>query len=107
MLVVMNFLNRMVMSVASDDMFSRFVMGLMYNDIFDNLNTSMNTLVGRLQATAMGVIVLCIVIAGFMFFFGENTSRTAKKWLGYIFAGAILVFGATTWGSTIKGVSGF
>lgn len=80
---------------------------LPYNDFFDNVATAVTTFTGKMQGIALGVIVACLVVTGFMFIFGEGPSRTAKKWLIYIITGAVIIFGAATFGSTIKTVSGF
>jgi len=61
----------------------------------------------QLQGIAIGVIALCIIIAGFMFFLGEGMSRKAKSWLGFIIFGAVLVFGAATIAQTIQTTAGF
>lgn len=80
---------------------------LAYNDIFANVKTSLTSLTKNIQNITMSVVVLCIVITGVMFIFGEGPSRTAKKWLLYIGIGAFLVWGATTLGTTIQDVTGF
>ncbi|MEK4181680.1 TrbC/VirB2 family protein [Aeribacillus sp. FSL K6-1121] len=80
---------------------------LPYNDFFSNVSNAVSTFTGKLQGISLVVIICCIAITGFMFLFGEGPSRTAKKWLIYIITGAVLIFGASTLGSTIKSVSGF
>ncbi len=80
---------------------------LAYNDIFANVKASLTSLTKNIQNITMSVVVLCIVITGVMFIFGEGPSRTAKKWLLYIGIGAFLVWGATTLGTTIQDVTGF
>ncbi|MFB7304591.1 MULTISPECIES: TrbC/VirB2 family protein [Bacillati] len=89
------------------NLLQRLTNNLPYNDFFDNVSTSVSTFTGKLQGIALGVIIACIVITGFMFIFGEGPSRTAKKWLMYIIIGAVLIFGAATLGDTVKNVSGF
>lgn len=80
---------------------------LAYNDIFDSVSGSLETFTGKLQGIGLVTIVTCLAIIGFMFMFGEGPSRTAKKWLFYVIAGAFLLFGAATLGSTIKDTAGF
>lgn len=80
---------------------------LVYNDFFDNVRTALTTLTGKIQGIALAVIILCIVLSGVMFLMGEEMSRNAKKWLGYIIIGALLIFGAATLGTTIQGLGGF
>ena len=81
--------------------------GLERMDFFDNVSKFMSTATSKLQGIALTVIVFCIAVTGFMFLFGEGPSRTAKKWFGYIVFGAIIIFGASTLGQTIKSVGGF
>lgn len=76
-------------------------------DFFDNVSTFMSNMTGKIQGISLTVIVFCICVTGVMFLFGEGPSRTAKKWLTYIVIGAVIVFGASTIGSTIKSVGGF
>ncbi len=80
---------------------------LVFNDFFSNVESAVSTLTGKLQSVSLTIIIACIVITGLMFLFGEGPSRSAKKWLIYIIAGAVIIFGASTLGSTIKDVSGF
>lgn len=80
---------------------------LVFNDIFSNVQETLMDLTTNIQGITMSVVVLCIVITGVMFIFGEGPSRTAKKWLLYIGVGAFLVWGAATLGTTIQDVSGF
>lgn len=89
------------------NLIQRVASSLTYNDFFSNVSSAVSTFTGKVQGISMAVIVACIVITGIMFLFGEGPSRTAKKWLLYIIAGSILIFGAATLGSTIKDVSGF
>lgn len=89
------------------DLYIAFYIKLLtYNDFFDSVSGAMNSWTGRLQAIGLVTIIFCICIAGFMFFFGEEMSRNAKKWLMRIVIGAALVFGAGTLGQTIQGVTG-
>ncbi|MDM5335785.1 TrbC/VirB2 family protein [Fictibacillus enclensis] len=87
--------------------FIQSITNVTYNDFFSNVGSSVTSFTGKLQGLALGVIICCIVITGFMFLFGEGPSRTAKKWLVYVVIGAVLIFGAATLGSTIQDVSGF
>lgn len=80
---------------------------LVYNDIFDNVSSSLDTFTGKLQGIGLVVIVACLAIIGLMFMFGEGPSRTAKKWLIYIIIGGFILFGAATLGSTIQDTAGF
>lgn len=80
---------------------------LAYNDFFSNVSTAISSFTSKLQGISLVIIVACIAVTGLMFLFGEGPSRTAKKWLVYIIVGAVLIFGASTLGSTIKDVSGF
>ncbi|RBP59279.1 TrbC/VIRB2 family protein [Alkalibaculum bacchi] len=80
---------------------------LVYNDFFSNVKTAIASFTSSVQGIALTVIIACIVITGLMFVFGEGPSRTAKKWLMYIIIGAVLIFGASTLGTTIRDVSGF
>lgn len=80
---------------------------LVFNDFFSNVQRALTSFTGKLQGISMSVIIACIVITGLMFLFGEGPSRTAKKWLMYIVVGAVIIFGASTIGSTVKDVSGF
>lgn len=83
------------------------MMGITYNDFFSNVKKAVSTFTTKLQGISLVVIVACIAITGLMFVFGEGPGRTAKKWLMYIVIGSLLVFGASTLGSTIKNVGGF
>lgn len=76
-------------------------------DFFDNVGRFMETITGRLQTISLSVIIFCVAVTGLMFVFGEGPSRTAKRWLTYIVIGAIIIFGASTIGQTIKSVGGF
>lgn len=76
-------------------------------DFFDNINKFMGNATGKLQGISLSVVIFCVAVTGVMFLFGEGPSRTAKKWLTYIIIGALIVFGASTIGSTIKSVGGF
>lgn len=76
-------------------------------DFFSNVQQAVSTFTGKVQGISLTVIIACIVITGLMFVFGEGPSRTAKKWLVYIIAGAVLIFGASTLGTTIQDISGF
>lgn len=76
-------------------------------DFFDNVSNFMSNVTGKIQGISLSVIVFCICVTGIMFLFGEGPSRTAKKWLTYIVIGALIIFGASTIGSTIKSVGGF
>lgn len=80
---------------------------MVYNNIFKNVQTSLQELTKNIQGITMSVVVLCIVITGIMFIFGEGPSRVAKKWLMFIGVGAFLVWGAATLGTTIQDVTGF
>lgn len=80
---------------------------MVFNDIFTNVQSTLQDLTSNIQGITMSIVVLCIVITGVMFIFGEGPSRTAKKWLLYIGVGSFLVWGATTLGSTFQDVSGF
>lgn len=80
---------------------------LMYNDLFSNVESAVSTFTGKLQGISLTIIIACLAITGLMFVFGEGPSRAAKKWLIYIIVGALIIFGAATFGSTIKDVSGF
>lgn len=81
--------------------------GLSRMDFFDNVAKFMQNTTTKMQGIALSIIVFCIVVTGLMFLFGEGPSRTAKKWLTYIVIGALIIFGASTMGSTIKSVGGF
>ncbi|MFP7474485.1 TrbC/VirB2 family protein [Niallia taxi] len=83
------------------------IQNLAYNDIFDNVSTSLDTFTGKLQGIGLGVIIACLAVIGVMFMFGEGPGRTAKKWLLYIIAGGFILFGAATLGSTIQDTAGF
>ncbi|KRU39992.1 TrbC/VirB2 family protein [Clostridium sporogenes] len=76
-------------------------------DFFDNVKSFMDNITSKLQGLSLSVVVCCICITGLMFLFGEGPSRTAKKWLTYIVIGALITFGASTLGDTIKSVGGF
>ena len=76
-------------------------------DFFSNVESMLTTLTGRIQAIALSAIILCIVIVGAMFLFGEGPSRAAKRWLGWIIVGAILIFGAATIAQTVQTTLGF
>lgn len=76
-------------------------------DFFDNVAKFMTNITSRLQGISLSVIIFCVVVTGTMFLFGEGPSRTAKKWLTYIVIGALIIFGASTIGQTIKSVGGF
>uniref|UniRef100_UPI003450ACCC TrbC/VirB2 family protein n=1 Tax=Carnobacterium sp. TaxID=48221 RepID=UPI003450ACCC len=80
---------------------------MVYNDIFKNVQTTLQELTKNIQGITMSMVVLCIVITGLMFIFGEGPSRTAKKWLLYIGVGAFLVWGAATLGTSLQDVTGF
>ncbi|HAQ5095814.1 TPA: TrbC/VirB2 family protein [Enterococcus faecium] len=85
---------------------SKFAM-LPRMDFFDNVSKFMSNMTSKLQGISLSVIIFCIVVTGLMFLFGEGPGRTAKKWLTYIVIGAIIIFGASTIGQTIKSVGGF
>lgn len=76
-------------------------------DFFSNVSKFIANATNKLQGIALTVIIFCIAVTGFMFIFGEGPSRTAKKWLMYIVIGAVIIFGASTLGQTIKSVGGF
>lgn len=76
-------------------------------DFFSNVQNFMQNITSKVQGISLSIIIFCIVVTGLMFLFGEGPSRTAKKWLTYIVIGSIIVFGASTLGSTIKDVGGF
>ncbi|HFU7090106.1 TPA: TrbC/VirB2 family protein [Bacillus cereus] len=78
---------------------------LVYNDIFDSVGNIFKEWAGRLQSTAMWIALLCVVITGLMFMFGEGPSRKAKTWLLYIIGGCIIVWGAMEIVQTVQGVS--
>jgi len=78
---------------------------LTYNDFFSSVKGAIQTWTEKIQNITLAIIVLCVVIVGVMFLFGEGPSRTAKKWLMYIIVGGVLVWGATTLGTTIKAVT--
>lgn len=89
------------------NLLENIITNLSYNDFFSNVQQAISTFTGKLQGISLTVIIACLVVVGLMFLFGEGPSRTAKKWLIYIISGAIIIFGASTLGSTIKDVSGF
>lgn len=76
-------------------------------DFFDNISSFMGNMTSKIQGISLSVVIFCVCVAGLMFLFGEGPSRTAKKWLTYIVVGALIIFGASTIGSTIKSVGGF
>ncbi|WP_077356027.1 TrbC/VirB2 family protein [Virgibacillus halodenitrificans] len=80
---------------------------LSYNDLFSNVESAVSTFTGKLQGISLTVIIACLAITGLMFIFGEGPSRAAKKWLIYIIVGAVIIFGASTFGTTIQDISGF
>lgn len=87
-------------------MTSKF-MNLPTMDFFDNVSNFMGNLTSKIQGISLSVVIFCVCVTGLMFLFGEGPSRTAKKWLTYIVVGALIIFGASTIGSTIKSVGGF
>lgn len=76
-------------------------------NFFSNVAAMIASITTQLQGIAIGVIVLCLVVVGFMFLFGEGPSRAAKRWLGWIVLGAVIVFGAATIAQTIQTTAGF
>lgn len=84
-----------------------FIGNITTYDTFDNISKFASNITSKLQAISMSVIVCCIVIVGCMFIFGEGPSQKAKKWLTYIVVGSLIIFGASTIGSTIKSIGGF
>lgn len=78
---------------------------VVYNDIFDSFGNILKTFAGRLQSVSFWVAVVCVVVVGVMFMFGEGAARGAKKWLLYIIAGCIVVWGAMEFVQTVQGVS--
>ncbi|MDZ5560764.1 TrbC/VirB2 family protein [Enterococcus cecorum] len=76
-------------------------------DFFDNISNFMGNMTSKIQGISLSVVIFCVCATGLMFLFGEGPSRTAKKWLTYIVVGALIIFGASTIGSTIKSVGGF
>ena len=76
-------------------------------DFFDNISNFMGNTTSKIQGISLSVVIFCVCVTGLMFLFGEGPSRTAKKWLTYIVVGALIIFGASTIGSTIKSVGGF
>lgn len=76
-------------------------------DFFDNISSFMGNMTSKIQGISLSVVIFCVCVTGLMFLFGEGPSRTAKKWLTYIVVGALIIFGASTIGSTIKSVGGF
>lgn len=76
-------------------------------DFFDNISNFMGNMTSKIQGSSLSVVIFCVCVTGLMFLFGEGPSRTAKKWLTYIVVGALIIFGASTIGSTIKSVGGF
>lgn len=88
-------------------LFDLAMMGITYNDFFSNVKKAVSTFTSKLQGISLALIIACIVVTGLMFVFGEGPSRAAKKWLMYIVIGSLLIFGASTLGSTIKNVGGF
>lgn len=78
---------------------------LLYNDAFSSISSALNEWTGKIQGITLSIAVFCLVIVGVLFFFGEESSRKAKKWLIYIIIGCVIVWGAATFGSTIKGVT--
>lgn len=87
--------------------FKEKLLFLPYNDFFSSVQKSFETLTTKIQGISLAIVVACIVVTGLMFLFGEGPSRAAKKWLLYIILGATVIFGATTFGDTIKSVGGF
>lgn len=85
----------------------RITGNLVYNDFFSNVESAISTFTGKLQGISLTIIIACIGITGLMFLFGEGPSRTAKRWLVFICVGAVLIFGASTLGTTIRDISGF
>ncbi|EMF0336548.1 TrbC/VirB2 family protein [Enterococcus faecium] len=88
-------------------MTTRLAMNMPKMDFFDNVSKFMSNTTSKLQGISLSVIIFCVVVTGMMFLFGEGPSRTAKKWLTYIVIGALIIFGASTIGQTIKSVGGF
>ncbi|MBE7106149.1 TrbC/VirB2 family protein [Bacillus cereus] len=78
---------------------------LAYNDIFDSVGNIFKAWSGRLQTITIWIAGFCVIVTGIMFIFGEGPSRTAKKWLIYIVAGCIIVWGAAEIVQTVQGVS--
>ncbi|MEC2394323.1 hypothetical protein BK717_28795 [Bacillus thuringiensis serovar malayensis] len=78
---------------------------VVYNDFFDSVRSALTSWSGKLQGLGIAVIIFCVCIIAFMFMFGEGPSRTAKKWLGYIVVGGVLLWGAGTFASTVQGVT--
>ncbi|PFM62698.1 hypothetical protein COJ48_18300 [Bacillus cereus] len=78
---------------------------LAYNDIFDSVGNIFKAWGGRLQTITIWIAGFCVIVTGLMFIFGEGPSRTAKKWLMYIVAGCIIVWGAAEIVQTVQGVS--
>jgi len=81
--------------------FGNMRFALVYNDIFDSVTASIQSIVGRLQLITVVVAILCAVIAGMMFLFGSDAMRTAKRWLVGIVIGCVIVFMAVTIGNTL------
>ncbi|EOF89163.1 TPA: TrbC/VirB2 family protein [Enterococcus faecium] len=88
-------------------MITKLAMNMPKMDFFDNVSKFMSNTTSKLQGISLSVIIFCVVVTGMMFLFGEGPSRTAKKWLTYIVIGALIIFGASTIGQTIKSVGGF
>lgn len=86
---------------------NKLMLGLPKMDFFDNVSKFIANATSKLQGISLTIVIFCVVITGLMFLFGEGPSRTAKKWLTYIVIGAIIIFGASTIGQTIKSVGGF
>lgn len=91
----------------TDGLTNKMIENMPTMDFFTNVQNFMSNLTKSLQGITMAGIVLCIVLAGIMFLGGEEQSRMAKKWLGRIVIATIVVFGASTIGSTMKSVGGF
>lgn len=85
----------------------KLAVGLSKMDFFSNVSKFMSNMTTKIQGISLSIVVFCVVVVGLMFLFGEGPSRTAKKWLTYIVIGALIIFGASTIGDTIKSVGGF
>ncbi|PEF45161.1 hypothetical protein CON22_17925 [Bacillus cereus] len=92
----MNFLNNIYFSMLQH---------LVYNDIFDSAANIFKEWGSRLQSITVWIAGFCVIIVGIMFLFGEGPARGAKKWLLYIIAGCIIVWGAAEFVQTVQGVS--
>ncbi|MBC2174821.1 TrbC/VirB2 family protein [Listeria booriae] len=73
------------------ELFSR----MLAMDWFSNAITTITDLTAKFQPLLVVVAILCLLLAGALFMFGDDMKRTAKSWILGILIGVFIISSCT------------